>query len=448
MILLKNVSYMVCHHDEIKHDLDLLIEGNTIAGVGTDLVQDPDRCHTVLDGRGKLVMPGLINSHTHLWQSFLKGKRDDLPLTPWCDEIILPFLKKLTQCDGKKGLGEISYLWSMLGAMEMVRSGITTVIDMDLGFQSHLIPQAWVDLGMRGVIAVEMSDQWGPSEGGASIEGEMENVLNLVERWHRPWTGDNLVQVALGPSAPLICSEALLAWVKQQAETYGLGIQIHVSETKDEVEQALARWGKHPLEYLETTGLLSCPVSAVHCVHLTPKEIELAHRYSIVPVYCPKSNMKLGSGVAPLKEMMDAGLVIALATDGAASNDLLDPFEEMRAGVMLQKAAHEDPAVAGAHQLLRMATSGGAKACRLDAGTIAPGKLADLIILDFSAPHLLSFDPDLVPALVYCAKAGNVESVIINGKLVMRDRKFLLIDEDLLYDEIVTAGRYYRTVES
>ncbi len=434
---------MVCHDDEIKHDLDLLIEGNTIAAIGTDLVQDPDRCHTVLDGRGKLVMPGLINSHTHLWQSFLKGKRDDLPLTPWCDEIILPFLKKLTQCDGRKGSGEISYLWSMLGAMEMVRSGITTVIDMDLGFQSHLIPQAWVDLGMRGVIAVEMSDQWGSSAEGASIEDEMENVLDLVERWHRPWTGDNLVQVALGPSAPFICSETLLAWVKQQAETYGLGIQIHVSETKGEVEEALARWGKHPLEYLETTGLLSCPVSAVHCVHLTPQEIELARRYAVVPVYCPKSNMKLGSGVAPLKEMLDAGLEIALATDGAASNDLLDPFEEMRAGVMLQKATREDPAAASAHQLLRMATSGGAKACRLDAGIIAPGKLADLVILDFDAPHLLSFDSDLVPALVYCAKAGDVESVIINGKLVMRDRKFLCIDEDLLYDEIVAAGRYY-----
>ena len=443
MLLIKNISCMVCDSQEVKYDIDLLVEGNIIIEIGKNIVYDVDHVNTVLDGQGKLVMPGLINAHTHLWQSFLKGRRDDLPLMPWCEEVISPLLRNLNNYGKTEFPREVSYLWSMLGAIEMVRSGITTVIDMDLGYQCHMIPKAWVDLGIRGVIAVEMSDKWEPEQGESLIEKEMENVIDLVEHWHHPWGEDNLVQIALGPSAPFICSDRLLRWVKQQADTYGLGIQIHVSETRAEVEHALSIWGKHPLEYLETTGLLSYPLTAVHCVHLTPKEIEISKEYSIVPVYCPKSNMKLGSGIAPIRNMLETGLEIALATDGAASNDLLDPFEEMRAGVMLQKASHEDPAVLEARHLFQMATSGGATACRLNSGTIEAGKLADLVLLDFNAPHMLSFGSEIIPLLVYCAKANDVESVIINGKLVMQDRKLLFIDEALLYDEIIKAGRFY-----
>jgi 5-methylthioadenosine/S-adenosylhomocysteine deaminase len=443
MLLFKNISYLICDPFKVEQDVDLLIEGNKVARIGTIDLRDYGQKLKILDGRGKIVMPGLVNAHTHLWQSLLKGRRDDLPLVPWCEEVIFPFIQVLHERGRLDGSREVSYLWSMLGALEMVRSGITSVIDMDLGYQANLIPQAWFDLGMRGVIAIEMADEWVPEQDSSAIEQEKENVLGLIEHWHRPWEKDNLIQVALGPSAPFTCSETLLAWVKDQAEKYGLGVQIHVSETRWEVEQALLTWRKYPLEFLETTGLLSCPVTAVHCVHLTQKEIDLAKRYGVIPVYNPKSNMKLGSGVAPVKEMLEAGLEIALATDGAASNDLLDSFEEMRAGAMLQKVSHEDPSILSARDMLRMATFGGAKACRIDAGIVAPGKLADLVMLNPSSPHFSHFGPDIVPALVYCAKASDVETVVINGELVMQDKRFVTIEEDLLYKEIVKAGRFY-----
>lgn len=438
MILLKDISYLVRNPCRVEQDVDLLIEGNRIKRIGRLNTRVPSKNITVLNCRGKAVIPGLVNAHTHLYQSMLKGRRDDLALVTWCEQITFPFVRavlKQVRCDGSD---EAGYLWSMLGAIEMIRNGITSFIDMDVNLDS--VPKAWADIGIRGVAAMSMVDQWVPDDLMVSLEQTKENALTLIENWHMPPRKDPLIQVFLGPSAPFTCSEPLLSWILETAENYDLGIQTHVSETVWEVKQSFQSTGKSPLTYLESIGLLSRPITAVHCIHLTDQEIELAKGRNVIVVYNPKSNMKLASGIAPIVKMRQAGVEVALGTDGPASNDIMDLFEEMRAGALLQKVDRGDPAVLGARDVFRMATEAGAKACRVDAGMIDEGKLADLVVIDLSAPHLFTLGDEIVSALVYCAKGGDVETVIINGRLVLQDRKLLTIDEETILKEAKKAG--------
>jgi 5-methylthioadenosine/S-adenosylhomocysteine deaminase len=386
------------------------------------------------------VIPGLINAHTHLYQSMLKGRRDDLPLVEWCEEVTFPFVRKVLRAAWDKGETEIGQLWSQLGAIEMIHSGITSFIDMDMNLDGVI--RAWSELGIRGTAAMTLVDQWVPEDLMLPLEKTREQTLKLIEEWHLT---DPLVTVFLAPSAPFTCSESLLTWIREQSEAHDLGIQTHVSETVWEVEQSVELTGLTPLRYLEQMGLLSRPLTAVHCVHLTEEEIELAAQRGVVTVYNAKSNMKLGSGIAPIISLCRAGASIAMGTDGAASNDLLDPFEEMRCGLLLQKVAHTDPTVLGARDAFRFATEGGARASRIDAGVLDEGKLADIVLLDLSAPHILRFTDEIVAALVYCAKSSDVETVIINGRIVMRDQVIQSVDETAILTEIKRVGARYAT---
>ncbi|MCK5197284.1 MAG: amidohydrolase family protein [Spirochaetales bacterium] len=245
-----------------------------------------------------------------------------------------------------------------------------------------------------------------------------------------------MTHIALAPSAPFICSESLLGWTAETAEKYNLGLQIHVSETLQEVEESKVKNGKPPLEYLDSLGFLSRPVSAVHCVHITESEIDLARERSVIPVYNPKSNMKLGSGIAPVRKMLDAGIEVALGTDGPASNDIIDMFEEMRMGAMIQRAEEENSSVISAADMFCMATKAGAECSGIDAGVIVENKLADIVILDRSSVHTFSTEANILSWLVFCVKSSNVESVIINGSLVMKNRIISGIDEQKILSEI------------
>ena len=218
-----------------------------------------------------------------------------------------------------------------------------------------------------------------------------------------------------------------------------------MSETAWEVEQSVKLTGRTPLLYLDDLGLLDRPLTAVHCVHLTDEEIDLARARDVVVAYNAKSNMKLGSGIAPILALHRAGVPIAIGTDGAASNDLLDPFEEMRCGLLLQKVAHQDPTVLGARDAFRFATEGGARACRVDAGVLDEGKLADVVLIDLTAPHVFRLTDEIVPALVYCAKGSDVETVVINGRIVMQDRVIQSIDERAVLAEATKVGEQYGT---
>lgn len=436
MILLKNISYLVRDAGRVDRHKDLLIDGILIKKIGRIDQKDLAENTVVIDCNNKVVIPGLINAHTHLWQTLLKGRKDDLPLMPWIEEVLSPLIQSMSKKKDSVEIKELSYLWSMLGAIEMIRGGITSFFNMDLGFSGIEMVRAWQDIGIRTTFGVEIADMWYPGDTPKNMDKEKEDIISLIESCHNTPVESPLVKIALAPSAPFICSESLLGWAAETAEKYDLGLQIHVSETLQEVEESIRKNSKPPLEYLDSLEFLLRPVSAVHCVHLTESEIELAGNRSVIPVYNPKSNMKLGNGIAPVGKMLNAGLEVALGTDGPASNDIMDMFEEMRMGVMVQRAVEKDASVITAPDIFSMATKAGAECCGTNTGIIDESKLADLVILDTSSVHSFSIEPDILSWLIFCAKSSDVESVIINGSLVMKDRIISGIDEQLILSEI------------
>lgn len=443
MILLKNISYLIRDSKRVDECIDLLTDGIVIKKIGKINKKDIPENITIINCKNKVVIPGFINAHTHLWQMLLKGRRDDLSLMPWIEEVLSPLIISMGKKKNSSEIKELSYLWSILGAIEMIRSGITSFINMDLGFSGLEMVRAWNDIGIRASFGVEMADMWYPGDTPKNMDKEKEDVLALIESCHNTPCKSPLTKIILAPSAPFICSENLLGWTAETAKKNNLTIQIHVSETIQEVDDSIHKNGKPPLEYLESLGFLDQPVSAVHCVHLTESEIEIAKKRSVLPVYNPKSNMKLGSGIVPIKKMLDAGLNVSLGTDGPASNDIMDMFEEMRMGAMIQRAAAKNPSVISAADMFGMATKAGAECSGINAGVIDEKKLADIVILDRSSVHAFSTETNILSWLVFCAKSSDVESVIINGNLVMKNRNIIDLDERYIMSEINKIARKF-----
>jgi 5-methylthioadenosine/S-adenosylhomocysteine deaminase len=437
-VLIKHAAYVVRAADRIERDCDVLIEGNRLAGVGH---YEPMSGWEVIVADGCAVIPGLVNAHTHLYQNLLKGLNDDVPLVEWCEKVLFP-AADVIHADHRLAHDErLGYAWSLVAVLEMIKSGTTCCIDMDMTMDS--VFQAWLDMGFRGVGAVTLSDQWIPDQLLAAPDAVLDETLRLVERWHNVPAARPRVQVALAPSTPFLASPELLRWTREQRDRLGVGVQIHVAETRYEVEQIAREADTTPLRYLDRFGLVDKWLSAVHCVHMDEGDLDLLQKRGTTVVYNPKSNMKLGSGVAPVPEMLQRGIPVALGNDGSASNDLLDMFEEMRCAVLLQKAVAEDPAAVSAVDAFRMATENGAAACRIDAGTIDPGRLADLAIVNLRKPHLVPVH-DIINSLVYCAKASDVDTTIIDGQIVMRERELLTMDEGGILDRAQKWGMRLR----
>jgi 5-methylthioadenosine/S-adenosylhomocysteine deaminase len=405
------------------------------------------RAGRAIDAGGQIVMPGLINAHTHLYQSFLKGLDDTLGLVDWCAAVLFPPADVIHTMQWEENDEGAGYYYALLGAIEMIRGGITCCVDMDIIMDT--IFQAWQEIGLRGVGALTLSNQWLPPELQRDEELLRRETVERVRRWHAQPVGSPLAYTVLAPSTPFLASRELLKWTREQATALDVGIQIHVSETQYEVETVMQQTGMHPIEYLDSLDLLNERVSATHCVRVTEDEIDLLRRRGVTVVHCPKSNLKLGSGIAPVREMLEAGIPVALGTDGAASNDLLDMFEEMRFAVLLPRGVAENPQAVSAAQVLRMATVHGARACGIEAGVLAPGRLADLITVAMDRPHTLpAHDP--VCTLVYCARADDVQTVIINGRLVMHERHILTVSQEEVVAEAVSMGEslYERSLQS
>jgi 5-methylthioadenosine/S-adenosylhomocysteine deaminase len=267
--------------------------------------------------------------------------------------------------------------------------------------------------------------------------------MGFIERWHMVPADAPKVQIVLAPSTPFLASQELLHWTREQRDRQGVGVQIHVAETQYEMEEIAQQAGTTPLRFLDRFGLVDDRLTAVHCVHLDKADLDLLQERNVIPIHNPKSNMKLGSGVAPVAEMLRRGIPVALGNDGSASNDLQDMFEEMRSAALLQKVAAMDPSVVSAADVFRMATENGARACRIDAGTIEPGKLADIAIINLRRPHLLPVH-DIINLLVYCAKASDVETTIIDGRVVMRNRMLVTMDEEEILNMAQEWGTYLR----
>jgi 5-methylthioadenosine/S-adenosylhomocysteine deaminase len=390
----------------------------------------------IIDGANCVVMPGLINPHTHLYQNMIKGIAPGLALVPWCNEVLFPTVGAIRKVEGE-GKRRIPYLWSALGSLEMIRGGVTCCVNMDL--TSPEVMHAWLDLGFRGVMAYTLSDKWVPAD-LRSTEVEMKRkVLQFVDEYHHP---DGLTTVFMAPSTLFLCTDEFIHWAATQARERDLGMQIHIAETSGEVDDLLKETGRRAVQQLQYLGVLESRLSAVHCVHINHGEIEALAEAGVSVVHCPKSNMKLADGAAPITRMLSAGIPVSIATDGCASNDLLDMWEEMRAAVMLARVSENNPSALSPRDAFRMATIEAAKAARVNAGELEPGKFADVAIVELKASHLRPFhDEDIFNSLVFCGKTSDVRDTIIHGEVVMRDRKIARVNEEELLAEASSYGK-------
>lgn len=421
-ILIRQASYLIRDARRIERNVDLLIEGERITAIGpAESYHAGD--FVVIDGRGCAVIPGLINAHSHLYQNFLKGLRDDIGLVEWCHATLYPLAYAIHQEHWGQGDETCGRHWAMLSALEMLRGGVTCCVDMNMNMDS--VFTAWREVGIRGVAAVAVSDRWLPAPLRRSPELIRQDARQLAARWRN---AHPRIKVVLGPSTPFLCSRELLLWARDTAAELDIGLQIHLAETRYEVAQVLAETGLTPVAYAHSLGLLGPRTTAVHCVHVTEAEMDLLAESGCTVVHCPKSNLKLGSGVAPIPAMLRRGVRVALAADGAASNDTLDMLEEMRFAALLHKGVNEDPTAITAHQVFEMATEAGARAMGFSAGRLDEGQLADLVLVRLDAAHMIPVH-DILNQIVYCAKASDVETTIVGGEIVFNAGRITTVDE-------------------
>jgi len=413
------------------------IEGDRIVRVGkADEVRGP--ADEVIDARGKAVLPGLINTHTHIYQNLLKGQPDTLALVEWCDQVLFPFCRVVIE-DALKGNLELMYLASQLGYIEALKSGTTTLVNMDIA--APIPPEVAAQVGVRMVFVPNMADAWIPED----LIRPTSELLGRLESFIREWHGaaNGRITVMAGPSAPFDCTEEFLLGCAELARKYGVGIHTHVAETRYEIELMKRTQGVGPLEYLDRLGLLDVkPFVAVHCVWLNDRELDLLRQKGVGVSHNPESNMRLASGVAPIPKIRELGVPVGLATDGSASNDNLDMFEEMRSAVFLHKVSTLNPSALTARDALKMATIEGARAIGMEReiGSIEPGKKADLILVDLKKPHLQPIY-DLVNTLVYCARGSDVVTTIVDGRVIVRDGRLLTIDEEQVLEKAQEIAR-------
>jgi len=408
-ILIKNGHIIYGENLEVIK-ADILIEGNKIVEVARSISKSAD---TVIDAKGKVISPGFINAHTHSPMTILRGLADDLPLMDWLQNHVWPIEKRLRS--------KHIYWGALLGILEMIKGGTTTFVDMY--FHMEEVAKAVENAGMRAYLSYGMVDLGDEEKRNAEIE-ETLRLLDFIKKLDSP-----RIEFLFGPHAPYTCSPELLKWVREKATETGKMITIHLNETKNEVRSIKEKYGMTPVEFLDDLGFLGDDVIAAHGVWLSDEEIEILARKGVTIVHNPASNMKLASGVMPLERLLKAGVNIALGTDGSASNNNLDMLEEMKIAALLHKVHNLNPTVADARTVFKMATQNGAKALHLNAGVIREGALADLVIVDFNRPHLRPIN-SVISHLVYSANGNDVETTIVDGKILMLDGEVLTLDEE------------------
>jgi len=418
-ILIKNATLIA---DEIKKS-SILIENDEIVEISNDLkFNDADE---VIDASGKLVIPGLVNTHTHLSMTLMRGLADDMPLDTWLNDHIWPAEAELN--------GDYCYAGALLACAEMIKSGTTCFNDMYF-FMDH-VAKAVDESGMRGVLSHGMIDFGDETK----RKNEFKETRRIIDKCHN--SADGRIKVAYGPHSPYTCSQELLEEVKKEANKSGHRIHIHVSETQKEVSDSLESKGKRPFEYLSEIGFLGEEVTAAHAVWLSEDEISLIKNSQTKISHNPSSNMKLASGIAPVSKLLAEGASVSIGTDGTASNNNLDILEEMKITSLLQKVNTLDPSLLPAKEVYEMATINGAAAIGLEAdiGTIEVGKKADMALLDIKTIRMTPFRNPM-SHLVYSAQGGDVDTVICNGEVLMENKKLLTIDEAMVIEMAQNAA--------
>ncbi len=393
---------------------DLYIEGSDIAGI--DEAPEGFAPNEVIDGTRLLTIPGLVNAHAHTYMSVMRNAADDLGFTDWLFGTIIPIERHLEPQD--------SYWASLLSQAEMIRSGTTCFNDMQM--HAGQTPRAVVESGMRAVVCRALA-------GDARNRDDQRIAEALRER--DEFAGCDRLTFRLGPHAPYTCGPGYLHMVADLAREEGMGIHMHIAESQDE---SIRVWAQHhctPVEYVRDAGIFDAPTVAAHCTRVSASDRAILAEYGVSVATNPASNMKLGNGFAPVPELMEAGVNVCLGTDGAASNNAQNMFREMGLLALVHKGAREKARCVSADDALRMATRGGAEALSLACGSIEVGKKADLALLDLDAPSLTPLG-NPVSALVYAANGSEVDTVIIDGKVVLRHRELTTIDEERVRFEV------------
>jgi 5-methylthioadenosine/S-adenosylhomocysteine deaminase len=428
--LLVSAKFVLPLEDEnVLIDAGVGIKGDTIIAVG-EIPRLLDRFSPQkhLHYEHGLIMPGLINAHTHIPMTLFRGLADDLPLMIWLTKYIFPLEKQLKP--------EWVYWGSLLGCAELIMSGTTCFCDMYL-FADE-VARAADRAGLRAVVGEVLYDFPSPNYG--PIEKGFVYTENLIKKW----LGNPLVSIAVEPHAVYTCSPSLLKQAKEISEKHAIPYVIHLAETKAEIGTTKEKFNRTPPQHLAKLGILDETVIAVHCVWLTESDVDLLEKYQVKVVHNPESNLKLASGIAPIPSLLSQGITVGLGTDGPASNNDLDMFLEMDTAAKVHKLKQANPTLMSAWQVLAMATKEGAKTLGMGEkiGTITPGKRADLIVVDFNQPHLIPvYNPG--SHLVYAASGKDVLTTIINGKVVMENRKVLTLDLEEIYDHIKVITREF-----
>lgn len=409
------------------HDATILIRGDRIAGISQGLCPSAHGavCIEADDG---IVMPGLVNAHGHTAMTLFRGFADDLPLREWLFTKIFPAEAAFLSPDSV-------YWGTLLGCLEMIASGTTTVSDGY--FYQDAAAQAFQKAGMRALVAQGVIDF--PAPGVPDPKKNLETGRMFLETWAGV---SERVRPGLFCHSLTTCSETTLRGAMRLSRAFASPLQVHLSETAAEVQEVLDRTGKRPAVYLDSLGLLTEHLIGVHAVHLDDEEIERLGRRGTSAVHCPESNMKLASGVARVSRMVAQGVLVGLGTDGAASNNDLDLFQAMDTAAKLGKVYTLDPMSTGASTVLKMATVWGARILGLDQeiGTIEVGKKADLIVVDLRRPHLVPcYHP--MSTLVYAASGGDVKDVIVDGRILMQDRRMTELDGEEIMQRTAEIGR-------
>ncbi|MBQ7680402.1 MAG: amidohydrolase [Butyrivibrio sp.] len=395
---------------------DIFIQGSRITGIGA--APDGFKAEKTIDGTDRLVIPGLINSHTHSYMAFMRNCADDLSFMDWLFGRIDPIEQKMKDED--------AYWGACLAIIEMMKSGTTCFNDMQMNILQTT--RAVRESGMRAVICRGLVGSGDDEAGRTRLEQAYQE---------RDANRDcDRLTFRLGPHAPYTCDEAFLRIIAKEAEREQMGIHMHLSESRTEIENCQRDYGCSPIELAERAGLFAHPFIAAHCVQVNEADMDILARHHVSVVTNPASNMKLGNGFAPVPEMLERGINVCIGTDGAASNNSLNLFHEMSLAALIHKGTHTSPQCVGAEEVFRMATSAGARALGLDdqIGTIEVGKKADLAILDLKQPSLQPVN-NLVAALSYSANGSEVDTVIIDGVVTMEHRRILTMDEERIYAE-------------
>lgn len=417
-ILLKSILAVLPENDrDVIKETDIYIEGSRIVGIG----EKPEgfSADKVVDGKDRLAIPGLINCHTHSYMSFMRNVADDLSFMDWLFGTIDPIEQQMTDED--------TYWGACLAIIEMMKSGTTCFNDMQMNI--HQTTRAVKESGMRAVICRGLV-------GSGNDEAGQSRLKQAYEERDAAKDCDRLTFM-LGPHAPYTCDDAYMRIVSEEAKKNNMGIHVHLSESESEIQQIKEKYGCSPIEMADKNGLFDVPAIAAHCVQITESDMDILRKKHVSVVTNPASNMKLGNGFAPVPAMLEKGINVCLGTDGAASNNSLNLFHELSLLTLIHKGVNRTPQCISAREGFRIATINGAKALGLEkeTGSLEVGKKADIAILNLNTPSLTPRN-NLLAGLSYSANGSEVETVIIDGKVTMENRKVLTLDEALVYQKV------------